>query len=419
MGADDLFQPLVLPCGVSIKNRFMKSAMSEGLATTSHQATAKLCRLYQTWAEGGAGLVITGNVMVDRKGLGEPRNVVLEDEQGFAHVQAWAQAGTVNGTHLWMQLNHPGKQSPKVLTTEPVAPSAIPLGGNLAKFFAVPRELTEVEIEDLIYRFSESARLAQKAGFTGVQIHGAHGYLVNQFLSPLHNQRTDRWGGSLENRMRFVVEIYTSIRKKTGVAFPIGIKINSADFQRGGFTEEESLQVIRVLSDLGIDLIEISGGTYESPVMTGVSQATDALKTARTREREAYFLQFAEQVRAIAQCPIAVTGGFRTPEAMRAAIQAGSTHMVGLARPFALEPQLPNKIKLGQPIAVNREAIRTGLSAIDGPALLETIWYEQQLERMGRGKNPQPKRNAWWTLIVSVCTTGLHIFQKRRSSASK
>ncbi len=144
-----------------------------------------------------------------------------------------------------MQINHPGKQSPKTLSKNPVAPSAIPLTGDIKDFFNKPRELTSGEIWQLIKRFGNAARIAKKAGFTGVQIHAAHGYLINQFLSPHHNQRQDEWGGDLDGRMKFLIETYYEIRKQVGEEFPIGLKLNSADFQRGGFTEEESMKVLK------------------------------------------------------------------------------------------------------------------------------------------------------------------------------
>ena len=267
--AHPLSEPLTLPNGSMIKNRFFKSAMSEALGTKDHNASPNLVTLYNTWADGGTGLVVTGNVMIDRGALGESGNVVIEDERDLEMLTRWAKAGTKNSTHLWMQLNHPGKQSPRTLSKKPVAPSAIPLSGNLKKFFNEPRALAGDEIRELIIQFGNAAKIAQKAGFTGVQIHGAHGYLISQFLSPYHNRRSDEWDGSLENRMKFLMEVYHEIRKQTGEDFPIGIKLNSADFQRGGFTEEESLEVIRSLAEAGIDLIEISGGNYENPMMQG------------------------------------------------------------------------------------------------------------------------------------------------------
>jgi 2,4-dienoyl-CoA reductase-like NADH-dependent reductase (Old Yellow Enzyme family) len=230
-----------------------------------------LAALYGTWAKGGIGICVTGNVMIDHRALGEPGNVIIEDETHLAALQKWAKAATQNNTQCWVQLNHPGKQAPKGLNKETVSPSAVPFRKDMQAFFPTPRELTEPEIQDLIQRFANAAAIVQKAGFTGVQIHGAHGYLVSQFLSPHHNVRTDQYGGSPENRRRFVLEIYHAMREKTGAAFPISIKLNSADFQRGGFTEEESLDLIRVLAEAGMDLIEISGGTYEAPVMTGIT----------------------------------------------------------------------------------------------------------------------------------------------------
>ncbi|MCP8968020.1 NADH:flavin oxidoreductase/NADH oxidase family protein [Ectobacillus ponti] len=406
--ADALSQSLALPCGAVVKNRFFKSAMSEGLSTVDHRPTSLLHRLYEEWAEGGSGIVVTGNVMIDAKAIGEPRNVVLEHEQNLDLFRAWAAAGTKNGTHLWMQLNHPGKQAFQALVQETVAPSALPMSGSMAKFFGTPRALTEPEIQDLIERFGNAAAIAKRAGFTGVQIHAAHGYLVSQFLSPLHNQRGDKWGGSLENRMRFLLEIYYNIRYKTGKDFPIGVKLNSADFQRGGFTEEESMQVVLALADAGIDLIEISGGTYESPSMTGKNVRES------TRQREAYFLTYAEQVRQLVDVPLVVTGGFRSAAGMGRAVQKGATDMVGLARPLAVEPDLPNKILAGDEESRELPPVLTGVKALDDAAMLELIWYEQQLARIGKGKQPDPKRGAWASLLQTIAEQGFNVFQKRR-----
>jgi 2,4-dienoyl-CoA reductase-like NADH-dependent reductase (Old Yellow Enzyme family) len=154
---------------------------------------------------------------------------------------------------LWVQLNHPGKQSPKGLNISNLSPSAVPFRSDMAAFFETPREATTAEILEIIQRFGRSAAICKKAGFSGVQIHGAHGYLISQFLSPHHNQRTDEWGGSTENRRRFVMAVYEEIRKQVGADFPIAIKLNSADFQKGGFTEEESMETIRALAEAGIE----------------------------------------------------------------------------------------------------------------------------------------------------------------------
>ena len=401
---------LPLPNGTIIKNRIFKSAMSEALGTVYQNPSESLVTLYKTWAEGGAGIVMTGNVMIDRNALGEPNNVALEDERDLKMLMKWAKAGTENGTHLWMQLNHPGKQSPKMISKEPVAPSAVPLTGGLKRFFNQPRALQVSEIEDLINRFGEAARIAKKAGFTGVQIHAAHGYLFNQFLSPYHNQRTDEWGGTLANRMRFLEETYKEIRKQVGRSFPIGIKLNSADFQKGGFTEDESMEVLQKMSELGIDLIEISGGNYENPIMMGV----DVKET--TKKREAYFIDYAKKAQELIATPIVVTGGFRTQKGMEEAIANGEIDMVGIARPFALVPDLANRIFNGSYETVHAKRIRTGIKRIDKSAsLLEIGWYEQQLARMGKSKSPNPDHNVWISLIQNLLENGRSVFFRRRA----
>jgi 2,4-dienoyl-CoA reductase-like NADH-dependent reductase (Old Yellow Enzyme family) len=412
--AEILNQPFTLPNGSVIKNRLVKSAMSEALGTTDNRVTFGLARLYQRWAEGGIGLCITGNVMVDHRALGEPNNIVIEDERDLDLLKAWAKAGTQNNTQLWMQINHPGKQSPKGLNVQNVSPSAIPFGKDLAPFFAPPRELTETEILDIIQRFARTAFVAKKAGFSGVQIHGAHGYLVSQFLSGHHNQRTDQWGGTPENRRRFVLEVYKAMREQVGNDFPIGIKLNSADFQKGGFTEEESLNVIRALSEAGIDMIEISGGTYEAPAMAGTKKV--AVKDS-TRRREAYFLEFAEKARTATKTPLMVTGGFRSPEGMSEAISSGAVDFVGIARSLAIEPDAPNRLLTGQMPRYQVKPIKTGIKPIDKMALMEVAWYSRQLRRMAKGKDPKPNESALISLICGMSANGWDTFKTRRLRA--
>ncbi|MDI9244411.1 NADH:flavin oxidoreductase/NADH oxidase family protein [Marinobacter sp. CHS3-4] len=393
--AEVLSKPLTLPNGATIPNRFAKSAMSETLGTIDNRMTQDLVTLYRTWAEGGLGLSITGNVMIDRHHIGEPQNVVLEDERDLPLLQEWAVAGKSAGGQIWMQLNHPGKQSPKILNSDPVSPSAIPFRKELQSMFATPRALTEAEIQDIIQRFASSAAIAEKAGFDGVQIHGAHGYLVSQFLSPHHNQRDDQWGGSAENRRRFVMEVYRAIREATSADFSVGIKLNSADFQRGGFTEEESLAVIEELSNVGIDLVEISGGNYENPAMAKGKKDVKA----STRAREAYFLEFAEKVRESVSVPLMVTGGFRSAQGMSEAVSSGATDLVGVARPSAIEPDFPNRILSGEPFESAVTPIKTGIKAIDNMALMEVSWYARQLGRMGKGKPPKVHDRGFWSLL--------------------
>lgn len=407
-----LNQPLTLPCGVTLKNRLAKSAMSEALGTIDNHATLALANLYRLWANGGIGLAMTGNVMIDRRAIGEPGNVVVEDSQDLLILRQWAQAGTALNTQLWMQLNHPGKQSPKGLCLETVAPSAIPFSPKLQRFFAVPRALKEEEILTLIERFARSAAIAQEAGFTGVQIHGAHGYLVSQFLSPRHNQRQDAWGGTAENRQRFVLEIYRAIRRATGASFPVGIKLNSADFQLGGMTEEESLNVIRALSAENIDLIEISGGTYEAPVMAkGVGGKESTL------DREAYFLAFAEQARQVTKTPLMVTGGFRSPDAMADAIKASHADLVGLARLLAIEPDAPSRLLRGEPTRHTVRPLRTGIGFVDRMALMEVAWYARQLHRLAKGKEALADENVLKAFFAVILSSGLQTWRTRRLRA--
>jgi 2,4-dienoyl-CoA reductase-like NADH-dependent reductase (Old Yellow Enzyme family) len=388
-----LSQPLTLLNGVVIKNRLLKSAMSEALARRDGAAPPELVRLYGVWAQGGVGLCITGNVMIDRRAIGEPGNVVIEDDTYLEQLKAWAQAGTQNGTQCWVQLNHPGKQAPKGLNKENVSPSAVPFRPEMQAFFPTPRELLDSEVRELIQRFAAAASVVKRAGFTGVQIHGAHGYLVSQFLSPHHNRRTDEWGGTPEKRRRFVLEVVKAMREQVGPQFPIGIKLNSADFQRGGFTEDESLDTIRALAEAGIDLIEISGGTYEAPAMTGV-KAKDS-----TRLREAYFLEFAEKARQAVKVPLVVTGGFRTAAAMAQAIESGAVDMVGIARSMAIEPDVCNRLLSGQAPLHPVKPLKTGLKFIDSKGMMEVTWYTGQLQRIGQGEAPRPNESALWVFL--------------------
>lgn len=394
------------------KNRFFKSAMSETLADRNNSPTVGLVNLYRRWSRGGAGILMSGNVMVDRNAIGEPGNVAVEDERDLPMLKRWAQAGTQMNTEFWMQINHPGKQSPKSLSKEPVAPSAIPLSGGVAVAFNPPRALTEEEILNLIKRFGNTARIAKKAGFTGVQIHSAHGYLVNQFLSPHHNQREDQWGGNTENRMRFLMEVYREMRRQVGDDFPIGIKLNSADFQRGGFTEEESMQVLKTIDEAGIDLIEISGGNYENPVIFKGGDVRESSK-----KREAYFLDYADKARQIVKAPIVVTGGFRTAKGMEDALESGSVDMVGIAKPFAIYPDLPNQILNGTYEKLESPHITTGVKTLDEKlsSILVLSWYEKQFELMANGKQPEIQLSAWKGLWNSVKKNGASAFMQRRA----
>lgn len=397
--------PLALPCGVILKNRLAKSAMSENMATKNYTPTIAFSTLYSRWANGGIGLCITGNIMVDQSALGEPANIVLDKNfQAMNELKAWANSGTENDTSLWVQLNHPGKQSPNFLSKGPVAPSAIAFAAPMDKMFNTPKELSEDEILHIIQAFAYAAKLAQEAAFSGVQIHGAHGYLLSQFLSPLHNQRSDQWGGNAENRMRFVVEVYKAIRLAVGDKFPVGIKLNSSDFQKGGFSEEESVMVLKTLDGLGIDLIEISGGTYESAAMTG---KIDKSLRKSTQKREAYFIDFTQKIRTEISCPILLTGGFRSLEGIQKSLATGTFDMVGLARSMAIDPELPNKLLAGNDFEYAVIPRRVAIKGLGSLFPLEIIWYAYQLVRMGKGLNPRPNFNNYLAILWTIMHTGL------------
>jgi 2,4-dienoyl-CoA reductase-like NADH-dependent reductase (Old Yellow Enzyme family) len=407
MDTSILEQKLKLPCGVEIKNRIAKSAMSEIMGDRNHQPTDALVRLYDRWASGGVGLLITGNVMIDKKALGEPRNVVIDENSDMEMLKQWAEGGKKKDTHIWVQLNHPGRQSPAFLSSEPVAPSAVPYKSSLKYAFNTPRELTEEEIKTLIQKFARSASIVKEAGFTGVQIHGAHGYLVSQFLSPVYNQRSDKWGGNIIGRMRFVLEIYRAMRNQVGPDFPIGIKINSSDFNRLGFSQEDALKVIQTLSKEGIDLIEISGGTYESPVMMGSGKKQEVSKP--------FFIDFAEKAVQSVDTPVVLTGGFRGSIVMRDAIQHSGVAMTGIARPLVIDPEMPTKIFSGKPYVSQIKPRTTGIKLIDKIAMLEITWYENQMRYMGNGQDPNPDENVFSTVFRLFTHRGAQVFKRRRA----
>ncbi|MBA2951269.1 NADH:flavin oxidoreductase/NADH oxidase family protein [Streptomyces himalayensis] len=411
-----LHDHLTLPNGQVLPNRIMKSALSEALADKRNAPDHRLEQLYRTWSRGGYGLIITGNVMVDRTQLGEPGNVVIEDDRDLAALTRWAATTKDAGIPTWVQLNHPGRQSNVLaLGHTPVAPSPIPL--NLPGA-AKPRELTSAQIEDIIERFATAAAVCETAGFAGVQVHGAHGYLVNQFLSPLSNQRDDEWGGDPERRMRFVLEVVRRIRSRVSPGFAVAVKLNSADFQRGGFTEEESRSVVAALAREGLDLIEVSGGNYESPAMTGAAAAS-------TRAREAYFLEYARTVRGlVGDIPIAVTGGFRSRDGMADAVAAGVCDVVGIGRPTATTPDAADVILTGRAEAVVAHQMRYGmrrvlgkvadLKALDG--VLDLSWHADQLHRLGAGLDPDLRRGRLATTVSMVRRNGRASFRRKRGA---
>lgn len=337
-----LFFPLTLPNGSTLPNRLAKAAMEESMADAGQLPGPAIQRLYQRWAQGGAGLLITGNVMVDSRALTGPATIALEAGTPLAPFKVWAQAARQHGAQIWMQINHPGRQVMANMGGLAWAPSAVALDlGKHSKLFAQPVAMSAANIEEVIQRFADTAHAAEQAGFNGVQIHAAHGYLLSQFLSPLINRRTDEWGGSLENRARLLLEVVRAVRQRVSPGFSVAVKLNSADFQRGGFSEDDARQVVQLLNELPVDLIELSGGSYESPAMQG--RTADG----RPLAREAYFLEFAQALATVARMPVMTTGGIARQEIAEQVLASGVA-VVGIATALSVAPDLPQQWRAGQ-----------------------------------------------------------------------
>jgi len=400
------FSPLPLPNGSLLPNRFAKAAMEENLADADHAPSDALIRLYQAWSEGEVGLMITGNVMVDRRAMTGPGGVVLDSERHRDRFARWARSAQGRGAQVWMQINHPGRQMPASLGQETLAPSAVAMEmGGFSKQFAAPKEMSETEIAEVARRFVQTAVLAERFGFDGVQVHAAHGYLISQFLSPLTNKRTDRWGGSIANRARLLLEIVKGIRSSVGPGFSLSVKLNSADFQRGGFSPEDAKEVVAMLNPLKVDLLELSGGSYEAPAMHG--QARDG----RTLAREAYFLEFAQDIAGVAAMPIMVTGGIRRlPVAEQ--VLAGGIDMVGIGTALALNPHLPREWKAGQASAPALRPIAWKNKVLASIAYMSMV--KHQLRRLSTGKGTNPAVAPAFAFVEQQLCTAIRTWQYRR-----
>ena len=401
-----LAQALTLPCGAVVPNRLAKAAMTEGLATATGVPTPELERLYGLWSDGGSGLLLSGNIQVDADHLERPGNVVIDREPDARMRSAlanWAQAATRNGNQFWAQISHAGRQTQKIVNPHPKAPSAVKLGLPGGQF-GQPVALTIAEIEEIVRRFGICAAAVKAAGFTGVQVHAAHGYLLSEFLSPRSNLRTDRYGGELANRARALLDTVAAVRAAVGPAFPVAVKLNSADFQKGGFAFEDSLQVAAWLEQAGVDLIEISGGTYEQPKLMGIEgiEAVEEQHVARsTMMREAYFVDFALAMQQKVSIPLMVTGGFRRRAAMEQAIEGGGADLVGLGRPLCVMTDAPAQLLTGLeelPRYENELALLpswlnflTGIKTVRAMASFAVqYWYYAQLDELGRTGRAAP-----------------------------
>ena len=399
-------QPLTLPNGAVIPNRLCKAAMEENMADGDQAPSRELLRLYRAWADGGAGLILTGNVMVDGRAMTGPGGVVLENEHGLEKFKTWAQTGRAKDAQFWMQINHPGRQTRLNMGQEAKAPSAVGLElGSASKMFAIPKAMTAEDIHDVARRFVRTAQLAELAGFTGVQIHAAHGYLLSQFLSPITNKRTDDWGGSLENRARLLLDIVRAVRAVVSPAFCVSVKLNSADFQRGGFGTDEALRVVQMLNALPVDLLEVSGGSYEAPAMQG--EARDG----RTLAREAYFLEFAREIAAVAKMPVMVTGGIRRRAVVEQVLASGVA-MAGIATAIAINPNLPHEWHEGLDSNPTLKPITWKAKPLAALAYMAVVKY--QLRRLSIGRAPNPEVSPVWALLTDQIRAARRTRQYRR-----
>jgi 2,4-dienoyl-CoA reductase-like NADH-dependent reductase (Old Yellow Enzyme family) len=387
----ELFSPLVLRSGATLRNRIAKAAMEEGMAGSAQLPDERLISLYRRWGDGGAGLLITGNVMVHAEAMTGPGGVVLDDRAQLEPFTRWAQAGKAGGAALWMQLSHPGRQVQARMPGVVWGPSAIAVElGKHSKRFGRPVAMTEEQIDATTKRFAAAAAQAERAGFDGVEVHAAHGYLLSQFLSPLVNRRSDRWGGPLENRARLLLDVVRAIRAVVSPSFAVAVKLNSADFQRGGFDADDAGRVIAMLEPLKVDLVELSGGSYESPAMAG--RPADA----RTVAREAYFLEFAAELARTSPLPLMLTGGIRRRETGEAVLASGVA-LIGMGTAIAVTPDLPNRWRAGHEATEQLKPISWSDKTLASAASMSLARH--QMRRITRGKDPSGKTHPLHALV--------------------
>ena len=333
---NNIEEQLELPCGSILSNRLCKTAMTEGLSDELNRSTDELCTLYEKWSKSGASLLITGNVQIDRRYMERAGNVAIDGKQSNMQIEKlkkWASAAKINGNHCWVQLGHAGRQTDARVNKVGLGPSPIRsrnIAGQIFMPSYAPKEISISEIGSIIDKFSYAAKVCKEVGFSGIQIHSAHGYLLSSFLNPLANVRTDSYGGKLENRYRLLLEIIIATRRSVGPNFPISVKINSSDFLRGGLTDQESATICKALDSEGIDLIEISGGNYEN---LAIFRGKNALNDKNINE--AYFLDSSKEIlNTIKNTPIMLTGGIRKLSTMNDLISNHNIDMIGLARPL-------------------------------------------------------------------------------------
>lgn len=323
--------------GMAVKNRLIRSATWEGMCDADGHPTERLINCYRSLAAGGIGLIISGYTYVCQAGKQLPMKMGLIDDSGADKMRALVDAVHKEGGKLCIQLVHAGGQASSASAgCQPLAPSAV----KVEQFPEEPQSLSKEEITDIVDAFGEAARRAKEYGFDAIQLHGAHGYLINQFLSPLTNCRDDEYGGSIENRCRFMLEVYGAVRRAVGNDYPVMIKLNGCDFLEGGLSSEDGLFAAKALDAAGIDAIEVSGGTAasgkESPVRTSIE----------VPDHEAYNLPLAKTINTTIGCPVFSVGGYRSYDVIENAINDGIA-AVSLSRPLIWEPDLPKRWQSG------------------------------------------------------------------------
>jgi 2,4-dienoyl-CoA reductase-like NADH-dependent reductase (Old Yellow Enzyme family) len=320
--------------GITLKNRIVRSATWEGMCDREGNPTGRLIDLYRTICRGGVGLIVTGYTYVRADGREMPGTMGIDSDDRIPALKSLTRAVHEEGGRVFCQLFHAGgRANTKVTGVRPLAPS----GGKDAASPGSPKAMSRQDIRELVSAFAHGAERAMRAGFDGVQLHGAHGYLINQFLSPLTNSRQDSHGGSLENRVRFLRDVYDAVRQEVGPSYPVAIKLTAADNIPGGFTLEEAVTAARSLEAWGIDAIEVSSGTVDS------GEEGPARRKIDSPEREAYNAPCARRIKAEVKVPVIVVGGFRSPEVAEAILEKGEADFIALSRPFIREPDLVRK----------------------------------------------------------------------------
>lgn len=344
---------------LEVKNRLMRSATCEWMCDADGRADQRLADFYATLAKGGVGLIVTGHAYVSRVGRASPGQIgIYEDSLGEA-LRPVAEAIHREGAKVVVQINHAGVQARPQLNDGvlPKAVSSIPM----PHLESLPVELTDQEIQQLVRDYGQAARRVKEAGFDGVQLHAAHGYLISQFLSPFTNHRSDRWGGSFDNRLTFLRAVCEEVRAEVGSDFPMMVKLVTQDFVSGGLTPQDGVRIAGRLADFGVDAIEMSGGLEFGKVRNNSRLAV------KERADEAYFLDTARRIRDATDLPLMIVGGFRTPEVIERAVVDEGMDFVSLCRPLINDPELPGKWQDGSDERAGCISCNLCLSRRDAP----------------------------------------------------